>query len=164
LVVRAGDFFGPSAANSWFSQGMVKPGAPLTAITAPGPLDVGHDWAYLPDLAETMVRLVEREDRLAPFDKFHLGGHWFARGGELVDSIRRVVGKSVPLRLLPWWALRALSPVVPLFREMAEMRYLWQQPLRLDNAKLLAVLGSEPHTPVDDAVRATLIGLGCLPA
>ncbi len=26
LIVRAGDFFGPQAANSWFSQGVVKPG------------------------------------------------------------------------------------------------------------------------------------------
>ena len=26
LIVRAGDFFGPQAANNWFSQGLVKPG------------------------------------------------------------------------------------------------------------------------------------------
>ena len=26
LVLRAGDFFGPGAANNWFSQGLVKPG------------------------------------------------------------------------------------------------------------------------------------------
>jgi nucleoside-diphosphate-sugar epimerase len=27
LIVRAGDFFGPRAGNSWFSQGLVKPGS-----------------------------------------------------------------------------------------------------------------------------------------
>jgi hypothetical protein len=32
----------------------------------------------------------------------------------------------------------------------------------LDNAKLVAALGAEPHTPVDQAVAATLAGLGCL--
>ncbi|HEY0282789.1 MAG TPA: NAD(P)H-binding protein, partial [Rhizomicrobium sp.] len=36
LIVRAGDFFGPRAANNWFSQGLVKPGKPVTAITYPG--------------------------------------------------------------------------------------------------------------------------------
>ncbi len=43
------------------------------------------------------------------------------------------------------------------------MLYLWRQPLRMDNGALLAVLGREPHTPLEDAVEATLVGLGCLP-
>jgi hypothetical protein len=47
---------------------------------------------------------------------------------------------------------------------MMEMRYLWKRPLRLDNSKLVKVLGSEPHTPLDQAVRESLEGLGCLPA
>ncbi len=32
------------------------------------------------------------------------------------------------------------------------------------SARLVAELGAEPHTPLDVAVRATLTGLGCLPA
>src|SRR5215831_21261047 len=35
LIVRAGDFFGPGAANNWFSQGLVKPGVALRSITHP---------------------------------------------------------------------------------------------------------------------------------
>ena len=27
LIVRAGDFFGPRTGNSWFAQGLIKPGA-----------------------------------------------------------------------------------------------------------------------------------------
>ena len=38
-------------------------------------------------------------------------------------------------------------------RELLEMRYLWEQPLRLDNARLLDTLGAEPHTPLDTAVE-----------
>src|SRR5215475_5051543 len=33
LIVRAGDFFGPSAVNNWFSQGLVKPGRAVSTIT-----------------------------------------------------------------------------------------------------------------------------------
>jgi hypothetical protein len=55
-----------------------------------------------------------------------------------------------------------LSPVVPLFRELTEMRDLWDMPIRMGNSRLKGVLGSEPHTPLDAAVRTTLIGLGCL--
>ena len=54
------------------------------------------------------------------------------------------------------------QPFVTVLREMLELRYLWQQPVRLDNAKLVAFLGAEPHTPLDEAVRTTLIGLGSL--
>jgi nucleoside-diphosphate-sugar epimerase len=42
LIVRAGDFFGPDAANNWFSQGLVKPGRPVTAIGYPGRPGFGH--------------------------------------------------------------------------------------------------------------------------
>lgn len=31
----------------------------------------------------------------------------------------------------------------------------------MDNARLVAVLGREPHTPLDAAVEASLRGLGC---
>jgi nucleoside-diphosphate-sugar epimerase len=58
--------------------------------------------------------------------------------------------------------MRALSPFVESFRETLEMRYLWQRPLALDNRKLVAVLGSEPHTALHDAVHDTLEALGCL--
>ncbi|HYH38757.1 MAG TPA: hypothetical protein VD860_11095, partial [Azospirillum sp.] len=163
LVVRAGDFFGPGAGNSWFSQGLVKPGRPPRAIQYPGKPGVGHQWAYLPDVAETMVRLAGR-DGLDAFASFHMDGHWDPDGTQVVAAIRRAVGDPrLPVRRLPWWLLRAASPVVPLFRELAEMRYLWDTPVRMDNARLVTELGAEPHTPLDEAVRATLAGIGCLP-
>jgi nucleoside-diphosphate-sugar epimerase len=45
-------------------------------------------------------------------------------------------------------------------RELAEMRYLWNRPIRFDNARLEARIGAEPRTPFDEAVRATLEGMG----
>lgn len=168
LIVRAGDFFGPRAGNNWFSQGLVQPGKPVQRVIDPGTPGIGHSWAYLPDVARTMRLLVERADRLPAFVRFHLEGHWDADGTQMVEAIRRVVraaGGTEPKRhALPWWALGIAAPLVPLFREMREMRYLWQQPVRLDNQCLLAELGAEPRTPLDEAVRATLQGLGCLPA
>jgi len=163
LIVRAGDFFGPQAANNWFSQGLVKPGRPVKAITYPGRRGVGHQWAYLPDVAETMVRLLEMPERLKPFAVFHMDGHWDADGAQMIGAIRNAVGNpNIPVGKLPWLMMRALSPVVPVFRELLEMRYLWKLPVRMNNARLKATLGEEPHTPLDEAVRATLRGLGCL--
>ena len=165
LIVRAGDFFGRQAANNWFSQGLVKPGKPVAAITYPGRPGVGHQWAYLPDVAETMARLLEKADAPEPFATFHMDGHWDADGAGMIEAIRAAAGNPrIPVRRTPWPLIRLLSPVVPLFRELAEMRYLWRAPIRMDNRRLKAMLGEEPHTPLDVAVRATLVGIGCLPA
>jgi nucleoside-diphosphate-sugar epimerase len=165
LIVRAGDFFGPRTGNSWFAQGLIKPGQPVRSIRYPGRPDAGHAWAYLPDVAATIVRLLEREGDLAKFDVFHFGGHWFEAGIEMAHAIQRVVGEPKPrIRRFPWALAYGLSPFVTVFWEMLELRYLWQRPVRLDNAKLVAFLGTEPHTPIDGAVRSTLEGLGCLPA
>jgi nucleoside-diphosphate-sugar epimerase len=162
LIVRAGDFFGPGAANNWFSQGLVKPGARPTIIHSPGARGVGHQWAYLPDVAETMVRLVE-EISLAPFDTFHMDGHWDATGTTMTDAIVRALGDpAVPVRQLPWWLLKLAGLFVATPRELVEMRYLWREPVRLNNARLLATLGQEPRTPLDEAVRTTLGAMGCL--
>jgi len=163
LIVRAGDFFGPNAGNNWFSQGLVKPGHPVTSVTYPGRSGVGHSWAYLPDLAETMARLLDRESTLDTFARFHFQGQWDADGMQMTNAIRRVVGSSnIKIRPFPWMLLSLLSPFKTLFREMREMRYLWQEPLRLDNRHLVDVLGQEPHTALDQAIQATLRGLRCL--
>ncbi|MGB7479939.1 MAG: hypothetical protein WA924_06420, partial [Burkholderiaceae bacterium] len=163
LVLRCGDFFGPGAASSWFAQVMVKPGRPLRRLVYPGRAGVGHQWAYLPDVAETMLRLLDRANGLPPFATFHMRGHWDADGRQMTAAIARAAGRPqlVP-RSFPWWMVRLGAPVVPLFRELDEMRYLWRQPLCMDNARLCRVLGAEPHTPLDEAVHATLASLGCL--
>lgn len=163
LIVRTGDFFGPRAGNSWFAQGLVKPGRPVRSVTQPGRAGVGHQWAYLPDVAETMLRLLERADAPAGLERYHMSGHWDPDGTRMIQAIRRVVGDpALPVGTFPWRLTTLLSPVVPLFRELREMRYLWERPVRMGNRRLLAAIGEEPHTPWEDAVRATLTGLGCL--
>lgn len=167
IVVRAGDFFGPRADNNWFSQGLVKPGQPVAAVNLPGDRGVGHQWCYLPDVARTMVELLRHRERLEPFANFHMSGHWDADGMQVAASVQRVVarrsGRVPAIRRFPWWLIRLASPFVTTLRELLEMRYLWRQPVRMTNARLVATLGREPHTPLDEAVEATLVGLGCLP-
>jgi nucleoside-diphosphate-sugar epimerase len=166
IIVRAGDFFGPNAGNNWFSQGLVKPGKPVGKISMPGARGVGHEWSYLPDVARTMVELIARRDSLDTFARFHMAGHWDADGTQVAAAIRRVVarrtGREPKAAAFPWWLLTLAAPFNTTFRELREMRYLWREPIRMSNARLVAALGHEPHTPLDDAIEATLTGLGCL--
>jgi hypothetical protein len=43
------------------------------------------------------------------------------------------------------------------------MRYLWQRPIGLDDAKLRRFLGDVPATPLDTAVREALADLDVVP-
>ncbi len=163
IIVRAGDYFGPGAGNTWFAQGYVTPGKPVTSIRNPARRGIGHQWAYLPDVAETMIALVERGDRLPPFAVFHMGGFWDEDGSRMAAAINRAAGGGAKQRAFPWWMVPLAAPFVPFMRELKEMRYLWWAPLRMPNARLVAELGREPQTPIDEAVQTTLISLGCLP-
>jgi nucleoside-diphosphate-sugar epimerase len=163
LVVRAGDFFGPFAPAAWFSTAMVRPGRPVRFVLYPGRREIGHAFAYLPDLAETMAQLAAIEARLPAFEVVHFAGHWLERGVAIAEAIRRVAGREhAPILPFPEALLYLAAPSSTTFREMIEMRYLWRVPLRLDNRKLQSLIGDEPHTPLDEAVRQSLAGLGCL--
>lgn len=165
LILRAGDFFGPHAGNNWFSQGLVKSGYPPKVIKNPGKTGVGHQWAYLPDVAETLAALLARRDELEPLARFHMRGYWDPDGTAMTTAIKLVVeraGIKAKVKSFPWWLISAMSPFNTTLHEMREMRYLWEQTIEMDNSKLIGFLGHEPQIPLNEAVHATLVGLGCI--
>ncbi|WP_213990049.1 hypothetical protein [Sodalis sp. dw_96] len=106
------------------------------------------------------------ESSLCAFAAFHMDGHWDADGTQMATAISKVVarhGSQPTLGTFPWWLVPLLFPILPTMGELWEMRYLWRRPVRLDNTRLTAMLGSEPHTPLERALEETLAGLGCLP-
>jgi nucleoside-diphosphate-sugar epimerase len=61
---------------------------------------------------------------------------------------------------LPWPVIRIGALFLPTWAALLEMRYLWDTAHALDNRKLVALLGAEPHTPFAQAVSAALNDLG----
>lgn len=162
IVLRAGDFFGGAGRGSWFDR-MIAKDVPLGRATYPGPLNLMHEWAYLPDFAASMVRLAEVRAKLPPFAAYGFAGH-AVNGQQLIDTIARAAGRPISISKLPWFMLRLLGPFVPIFGELAEMAYLWQQPHRIDGTSLKTAIGTVPHTPFTTAVTAALDELGLLAA
>jgi nucleoside-diphosphate-sugar epimerase len=160
LIVRCGDFFGPRPGNNWLSQGIVRAGRPVTSVMAPGPMDVAHTWAYLPDVAETFVRLLDTD--LGAFEVVQMKGHEIT-GRELVAGLEAAAGRKLKVNRLPWPALMLAAPFNESLREMLEMRYLWNEPVLLDDTALVARLGAEPRTPLVEALRTALAGQSSLP-
>lgn len=162
-IVRAGDFFG-SGTGSWLDLLIAKSLA-RGKLVYPGPSDVAHAWAYLPDLAQTFAAVAARA-RAPAFDVLHFAGHTLS-GAQLLASIERAAAELgiAPRGAwrhggFPWVLLRAGGVFVPMWREIAEMAYLWRVPHALDGAALQAAVGELPGTPIDAAMAASLRALG----
>ncbi|MFH1792977.1 MAG: NAD(P)H-binding protein [Pseudomonadota bacterium] len=161
LILRAGDFFGPGVRSSWFAQAMVAPGKPVARIVNPA-RGAGHSWAYLPDLAEAFARLMNAEDKLSPFERVQFEGIYDASGSLMTDALRRITGRKVPIWSFPWWLMRLAAPFGGFPREAAEIAQYWRHPVRFDNRRLFDLIGQEPRTDLDRAIKASLVDMGCI--
>ena len=157
VVIRAGDFFGGPGRGTWFDMAL------LTKIgkgrfVYPGPDDVAHAWAYLPDLAQVFVRVAEQRARLHGHQRLHFAGHTLT-GQAMRGALEQIVGKPLRPASLPWGVIHLAAPFVPMWRELLTMRYVWQRPHALDDGALRALIGDVPRTPLLQALRASLIEL-----
>ena len=164
VVIRAGDFYG-AGTGGWFDQAIVK-GIAHGKLVYPGPLDVPHAWAYLPDLAQAFVAVASGESADATFQRLHFAGHSLT-GAQLLDGIEQAAAAlglhaAGPWRRggIPWALLRTLGIVYPAWRELARMSYLWRVAHQLDGSALRAQVGEGAATPLPVALRDTLLALG----
>jgi nucleoside-diphosphate-sugar epimerase len=162
VVIRAGDFYGGGAGN-WFDQAIVKDIAG-GKIVYPGPLDLPHAWAYLPDLARAFVAVAAQPQRPA-FQSLHFAGDALTGGDllALIEATAREIGirpaRGFRHAAMPWGLVRAAGLVYPLWRELARMSYLWRVPHALDGSALAAAVGPLPATAPAVAVREALVAL-----
>ncbi len=161
IVIRAGDFFG-CGTGSWFDL-LVAKGAPRGRMGYAGPMGVGTAWAYVPDLAQTFVQVAQQRAQLPVFEVLHFAGYQLRREDweRLMRKALLQLGwlppeQAMKVQAMPWPLIRALAWAVPAWREIAEMRYLWLTPHALDGSKLARLLGTVPHTPIDEAVQHAL--------
>jgi hypothetical protein len=93
------------------------PGKPLRVTRTPEVPRIGHAWAHLPDLAETIVGLAEREAELSAAETFHFGGH-FLPGRAMAEAIRCADGNDrLPIRAFQWLLVHLSTPFVTFMRE-----------------------------------------------
>jgi nucleoside-diphosphate-sugar epimerase len=153
INLRAGDFFGRGR-GSWFDLVLIKELA-KDKLTYPGPLNVVHEWAYLPDYIAVLIRLAEIRANLTPFATFGFSGH-AVTGAEFVSAIAKGVGRPLKVGQVNWLMMRTIGSIWKMGRELSEIGYLWRIPHRIDGSKLTAAIGKVPHTPLDVAVTRSL--------
>lgn len=163
-VLRASDFFGAGTGN-WFDMAIVK-SLRAGKLVYPGPMDVPHAWAYLPDLADAFVRVAE-QPRHAPFAHWHFEGYTLT-GAQLLAALEAAASDLglAPARGfrhggMPWALIRAIGVVMPMWRELARMAYLWRVPHALEGRRPKALAGDAGGaTPLPVALRESLLALG----
>lgn len=156
-ILHAGDFYGGTGTGSWFDLVI---GAKIRkgVFTWPGRADIPHAFAYLPDLGRAFIALAEKRDVLKGFNRFTFSGHTMS-GETMMNHAAAAAGRPLKRSAFPWLLIRAGGLVVPMWRELAEMAYLWFTPHQLDGSRLESVTGPLAATPEAEAVRQALIDM-----
>lgn len=156
IILRAGDFYG-AGVDGWLDQIILRE-AGKGRVAIPEGKEIGHAWAYLPDLALAFEKLAWHRGQFSGFENFHFHGHYVTHG-ELLAAIR--AGAPMPLVEVPfpWMLLRLVGVFAPVIREIVKMRYLWEHSMELRDPRLDAILGPNFGTSFAEAMRTTIAPL-----
>ena len=154
-ALRAPDFYGAGAAQAHLGDtafGALARGGRALFIGSP---DTPHDFAYVPDCARAVVSLLD-----APDDAFDQAWHVpcaptrtprqiLALGAAAIGVAPKAIG-------LPTALLGPLGLFVPALRELAEMRFQWDRPYRVDSSRFAKRFWGDA-TPFEVGAPATAL-------
>jgi hypothetical protein len=113
-----------------------------------------HTYHYLPDVAAGLFDLGCAEADVE-------GRSWVlpcAPDGtmrDLVARFSRQVGREIRLAGVPRWAVKTVGVFVPLFREVGEMLYQWDEPFVINDRRFRERFQQEP-ADASNAAAATV--------
>jgi nucleoside-diphosphate-sugar epimerase len=159
---RAADFVGPqvSGDHSHLTRQLpsLRKGRRAWVIGDP---DAPRSWAYLPDVGATLATLGT--------DERALGRAWHVPSApprsqrEAITDLATAMSTPahpvapVPVSGIAWPVLRAVGLVVPLMREVVDVRHQFDQEFVIDATATTATFGLTA-TPWEETVRATVAG------
>jgi len=155
LIMRAGDYFGPTARNGYVD--LIFGGAARRKTMAIfGDLTIAHQWAYVPDLARATVEIMVSDQVLADFEVVNFSGYVAPSQRGFLSDIARVAQAPDKVFRLPWLMVHVMGLFSPLIREVLEMKYLWQSTVLIDGPRMRQILPDFQPTPLDQALAVTI--------
>jgi nucleoside-diphosphate-sugar epimerase len=153
LVLVLPDFYGPTADLSYPKE-IFDAALSGKIASVVGPLDVPHEYVYVPDTAPVIADLFALP---AAFGRtYNLAGAGTITTRAFVAQAERAAGKHIKMLVANKTMLRLLGTFNPLLREMVEMYYLFTDPIVLDDTLLHSVLPVVRKTPYAEGIAATL--------
>jgi len=146
-ALRAPDFYGPGVTLSVLGDTGLGALARGKAAMWFNDANIPHEVAYVPDFARGVVTLLDAPDD-AYGQAWHLPCAPIRSPRELLAMGAAALGVPLRVRNLPFWAMRALGVFTPELAEIAEMRFAWDRPYRVDASKFAARFWADP-TPFE---------------
>ncbi|MFE4712269.1 NAD-dependent epimerase/dehydratase family protein [Paenibacillus sp. NPDC056722] len=154
MIVRLPDYYGPTANDASYlgttlaSIAAGKPGAFVGTMTVP------REYVYLPDAAVMIVELASREEAYG--QNWNIPGADVISGRDIVNIARKASGTSKMVIPLGKPSLSLLGLFIPVMKEIVEMLYLTEEPLRLSGKKYERLIGPIPATPYEKGITETI--------
>ena len=150
---RAADFVGPGFRQQSPAGRAVPRLLAGRTVRVLGNPDAPHSWTYIPDIAATLAAL-GADDR-ARGHAWHVPTSPPVSQREILTALARDLAAPAPrLTRTPAWALRAAGLVIPVVRELEEVRYQFDRPFLIDSSACQQTFGIKP-TPMAAALAAT---------
>ncbi|MGF6596967.1 nucleoside-diphosphate-sugar epimerase [Paraburkholderia sp. GAS448] len=153
LVLRLPDFYGPGIERS-FLHGVFEGAARGTRAQMIGPVDMPHEFVFIPDLGpvvETLTRTPQAFGRV-----LHLAGAGTITQREVAERAYALCNRTPKLTIAGKPMLRALGLFNPVLRELVEMHYLLTDPVVLDDTALQTLIGPIRKTPYEEGIVQSL--------
>jgi nucleoside-diphosphate-sugar epimerase len=147
------DFYGPDAELSYVRAVF---DAALKGGTANviGPIDTPHEFIFVPDVAETLIALSEKEEAYSK--AWNVAGSGLITTRQFAEQVFGTAHQKPRLRVAGKFMLRVVGLFNPLSRELVEMHYLWTTPVKLDDTRLRQLLPNLHKTPYTEGIQATM--------
>ncbi|WCM21326.1 NAD-dependent epimerase/dehydratase family protein [Paraburkholderia bryophila] len=152
LVLRLPDFYGPGIERS-LVNGVFEGAANGTRAQMIGPVDVQHEFIYLPDAGPVVEKLTRTPEAYGRW--WHLAGAGTITQREMARQAYALAGRKPKLMIAGKTMLRALGLFNPLMRELVEMNYLMTEPVVMDDTALTGLLGPIAKTSYEEGIRQT---------
>jgi nucleoside-diphosphate-sugar epimerase len=160
-ILRLPDFYGPGVERSFLHDIFVAI-ANGRAAKMVGPIDIPHEYVFVPDVGPVVVRLA-LEPR-AYGQTWNLGGAGTVVPRAFANQAFALAGKKPRIVVANKLLLRFLGLFDPMMRELVEMHYLLTTPLIVDDHALRSLLGEPAKTSYEDGIKQCLAAVERAPA
>ncbi len=152
-VLRFPDLYGPGMEKSYLTAQFAN--APQgKRSTVIGPIDVRHEWAFIPDCARVAVRVLDEPRAYGTFWNYAGPGEITQR--EFSDKIYAACGQKPNCFVVNKTILQLFGLFNPEMRKFAEMNYLMSDAVIMNDDRLRSLLGELPKTSYNEGIRLTL--------
>ncbi|SFL98365.1 Nucleoside-diphosphate-sugar epimerase [Paenibacillus sp. 1_12] len=154
MIVRLPDYYGPTANQASYLGSTLESIAAGKMAFFIGNMHVPREFVYLPDAAIMIVELASHDHAYG--QNWNIPGSGIISGREIVRIAQQAGGNAKPVIPLGRMGLSLLGMFVPVMKEVLEMLYLTEEPLRLSGEKYKRLIGPIPTTAFAEGIAATI--------